>query len=516
MIDEENRFWTPTGCIFPGGPSSWCVLDWEQRRTIWVTMDEEQDEDVAAIQHLSRHIDTLDPSVRSVYFSLDGTLLSTSNEMPPDIGEKTTTWYPSITKAGIPRGVETVLWSDLTELDRLGPNVDLVSYKDKTAVDGTEHRKAVIKYYFRDQFIEIRWDELNIVMRLPPHRYILPLDRLVLDRPQGRILGFSTPYIPGGSLDSDSSRVFKLKWLRQLTQAVDNLNLKYGIMHHDIAARNLLVNPSTDDVVLFDFNYAIRIGLEKGPRLYNRDDVTGVIFTLYEIITHDEDSRGDMFDRRDPEKVQQLDEWEKHPDVLLDHPVSEYRSVLNEWVNQRRTGRQVSIYTEASEYIDWPNVVIGMNGYQVEHADSDDNEHVTINWARPIRNRSSPLPVGHSQTAKDAAQPAADEADSESPRTALVDRSQTSKDAAQPATDEADSESPRTAALTDGQDGSSYPNDDKPAAIDWTRTMPHRPSAVGVDEQPTFQEAQQTATDEPGSTLPEAATVPEDTSHLAG
>jgi hypothetical protein len=27
---------------------------------------------------------------------------------------------------------------------------------------------------------------------------------------------------------------------------------------------------------------------------------------------------------------------------------------LNEWVKKRREGRQISVYTEAPEYIDWP------------------------------------------------------------------------------------------------------------------------------------------------------------------
>lgn len=327
MIDEEYRFFTPDGAIIPGGPSTWRVLDGEQRRTIFVTMDEEQDEDAAAIQHLSKHIATLDPSVRHVQFSLDGTLLHTSTKVPPDVGESTNIWYPSITKARLPEGVESILWSDLTELDRLGPNVDMVCYKDNTAVPN-DHREAVVKYYFLSQFIYRTWSELNIVMRLPRHPNIIPFDKLVLDRVQGRIVGFTTPYIHGGTLNTNSSRLFKLRWLRQLTQAVDDLNLKYGIMHQDIAARNLLVNASTDDVVLFDFNFSTRIGYY--PESEERADVKGVIFTLYEIITQDEHFRDVPHEEQDPGKVQQLDDWVKHPDVLLDHSVSEYRSVLND------------------------------------------------------------------------------------------------------------------------------------------------------------------------------------------
>lgn len=61
-------------------------------------------------------------------------------------------------------------------------------------------------------------------------------------------------YIPGGSLDENKSRVFKLNWPEQLTHVVDDLNRKYGIAHQDIAARNLVIYSETDDLLIFDFN----------------------------------------------------------------------------------------------------------------------------------------------------------------------------------------------------------------------------------------------------------------------
>ena len=123
-------------------------------------------------------------------------------------------------------------------------------------------------------------------MRLPPHPNIVPLDKLVLDKSQGRIVGFTTPYIHGGTLHTDNSRIFKLKWLRQLTQVVDDLDFKFGVVHQDIAARNLLVKSETDDLMLFDFNSACRIGYI--GHVEDRDDIKGVVFTVYEIITKDD------------------------------------------------------------------------------------------------------------------------------------------------------------------------------------------------------------------------------------
>ena len=50
MIEDAFRFFAPGGTVFPGGPSTWDVLDWEQRRLIALTMDEEQEEPVSTVQ----------------------------------------------------------------------------------------------------------------------------------------------------------------------------------------------------------------------------------------------------------------------------------------------------------------------------------------------------------------------------------------------------------------------------------------------------------------------------------
>lgn len=55
-------------------------------------------------------------------------------------------------------------------------------------------------------------------------------------------------------------------------------------MHQDIAPRNLLVDPSSQKLILFDFNWAAcgKIGLLDG-----RDDLSSVVLAVYEIITND-------------------------------------------------------------------------------------------------------------------------------------------------------------------------------------------------------------------------------------
>ncbi|KAI6778045.1 uncharacterized protein J7T54_007653 [Emericellopsis cladophorae] len=136
---------------------------------------------------------------------------------------------------------------------------------------------------------------MNLWMRLPCHPNIVPFDRIVIDELEGRVVGFTSGYVPGGNLEENKSRVFRLKWLQQLIKVVDDLNLEYGIAHQDIAPRNLLVDEPTDSVRLFDFNFAARINYPspgKGENyLEDRNDIKGVIFTTYEIITQDNSLR---------------------------------------------------------------------------------------------------------------------------------------------------------------------------------------------------------------------------------
>ena len=68
------------------------------------------------------------------------------------------------------------------------------------------------------------WDELNLLKSLPPHPNIVPVDRVVLEDVESRVIGFTIKYIPGGTLDN-SKQPFRFEWIQQLTQLVDFLNL---------------------------------------------------------------------------------------------------------------------------------------------------------------------------------------------------------------------------------------------------------------------------------------------------
>ncbi|KAI1349622.1 hypothetical protein F5Y01DRAFT_288732 [Xylaria sp. FL0043] len=348
MIEDRWRYFAPGGAITPGGPSTWYILDWDQRRVIAVTMDEEQESEDVAVEHLKKHINDIGPGVYAIHLSPDGTIISTSTD--PEDDATACPYYPPLQDVHRPDHIETVLRSELRELDRLSPNVDLVSYTPHPETP-TESKTVIFKYYFLTQFYDRLWNEMNLWMRLPPHPNIVPFDRLVLEEVNRCVVGFTNKYIPGGTVDENKRRGFKLKWLKQLLHVVDDLNLQYGIMHQDIAARNLVIDPGTDELMLFDFNYSARIG-DIGYS-QDRNDIKGVAFTLYEIITRDYHFRKVPHERQNTADIEGVD-WVKQDDVALDHPVSEYRSVLNEWVKKRRQGNQITIYTEAPQYLEWP------------------------------------------------------------------------------------------------------------------------------------------------------------------
>lgn len=136
-----------------------------------------------------------------------------------------------------------------------------------------------------------------------------------------------------------------------------------GIVHSDICPWNLLINPETDDLQIFDFNLSAKLGWEgdvqnNGAFGYDidRNDVKFVVFTLYEIITRDLHFREEYYPNElDSSVVLEMDVWEQHAEVRLDSPVSDYRRLLEEWVNTReKVDKGINHYTQAPDAIDWP------------------------------------------------------------------------------------------------------------------------------------------------------------------
>ena len=338
MIPEEYRFFVPLNNLIRGGPSSWYILDWDQRRSISLTINKavlpghEEESEELAIAHLKKYIESIDTDIYAIECSPEGSLISTSTNPQDDI--TFCPYYPPLAalQEPHPKSLQTVLRSELVELDRFMPNVDLVSW-----CKSESPRPLVFKYYFLDVFARRTWEEINIWSRLPSdHPHIVPFDRVVLDESSKNVIGFTALFIPGGTLDEPvTPRPFKIKWLRQLIRVIDDLNFSCGIMHQDVAPRNLLVDPNTDDLMIFDFNFSCQIGTNQQED--DRDDVKGVILTMYEIVT------GQEVDYLEQNMTDVLEkEWIQHPSALLEGSVVEYRSILRDWLQIREEAKQAS------------------------------------------------------------------------------------------------------------------------------------------------------------------------------
>lgn len=126
MIDDDSKYFCLSGDIRVGGPSTWHVTDWDQRRVVSVTMDGEQDDESMAIEHFSRYSSHLSPDICRIYVSHTGEIISTYTDSEND--PTYCLHYPFLHETVVPEGIQTVRRDELEELERLGPDVDLVAY----------------------------------------------------------------------------------------------------------------------------------------------------------------------------------------------------------------------------------------------------------------------------------------------------------------------------------------------------------------------------------------------------
>ncbi|KAH6853577.1 hypothetical protein B0I37DRAFT_10146 [Chaetomium sp. MPI-CAGE-AT-0009] len=355
--DLDSRFKSVFTGWHPGSENGHYhhVIDWDQRRTISVfTPEGEQDEEFV-FEALEELIDDLPADVVRIAVSNNPELLSSSTAFSHDVTK--IPFYPSPADFPPQLQLAKVRRSQLTEIERLGLQVDHTTYELRPG----ETKHAVFKYYTNEGNTAMFWREVNCTLRIPSHPNIVPLDRLIIDSVTASspemVVGFTTPFVAGGTIADNVSRVFKLEHLRQLTTAIDYLNLRLGVAHGDVSIWNLLIDPETDHLKLFDFNLCAKLGHEE-----NRNDIKLAIVTIYEIITRDFSFREEEYypDELAASTVLQMEDWEQHPDVRLEEgvTVSEYRHVLENWVKDRRQGinKEVRDYKQAPEAIDWPSM----------------------------------------------------------------------------------------------------------------------------------------------------------------
>ena len=323
------------------------VWDWDRLRMVKIKGTARlfpPDEDIE-IAIMAQFADDLSPEVRAITVD-DGLLAGVSTD--PEEDDTTFVAYLPISIIGSLANCSKIQYSDLQELDRLGPGVDLSSYEDEFGVP----HKVAFKFnpFNKPRRLQMAWDELNILNSLPPHPNIVPFDRIVLEDVESRVIGFTTKFISGGTLDN-TNIPFRFEWLQQLTQLVDFLNLELGIMHQDIAPRNLLIDSDTDKILLFDFNWA---ACGKTRLLEGRDDVTAVVFALYELITNDTQFANIPHWNRTMHMVQSISEWTCKRE--LDSDVSRFRNFLNDWVATRKLEGDFERYLNAPNRLTWPDL----------------------------------------------------------------------------------------------------------------------------------------------------------------
>lgn len=208
--DLDFRFKTVIKSCDPVHGNYHAVTDFDQRRTITVSTPEDEDEGFI-FEVLEELIDDIPADVVHITVSNHGELLATSTANDSDWTK--IPFYPSPTDFP---PVPKVRRSQLTEIERVGLQVDHVTYEPTP--DETKH--VAFKYYINDGNTVMFWHEVNCTLRIPRHPNIVPLDCLVVDTPAGGhevVVGFTTPFIAGGTLLDNVNRVFKLNHLRQLT-----------------------------------------------------------------------------------------------------------------------------------------------------------------------------------------------------------------------------------------------------------------------------------------------------------
>jgi hypothetical protein len=86
--------------------------------------------------------------------------------------------------------------------------------------------------------------------------------------------------------------------------------------------------------MLFDFDWAARVGSSKvNPA---RNDMKGLLFTLYESLTQDNQVRNMCHEGQDVETVQAMAKWNVKTELESGTNVTTLRSMVAEWVQHRR------------------------------------------------------------------------------------------------------------------------------------------------------------------------------------
>lgn len=205
MIKPQDRFFSEGQGYF--GPNdnpiteAHCnVWDWDQLRLTKVKGTAKlfaRDEDVES-QILSQFANYLSLEVRAVTMDDDGLL--TGMLIDPNEDDTTFLAYLPFSITSSLSNCRVIRYSKLQELDRLGPGVDLSLYEANQEI----LKRSVLNFnpIPKGRRLQMAWDEVNLLKSLPPRPNIVPFDCVVLENVESRVIGFTTKYMPGGTLET--------------------------------------------------------------------------------------------------------------------------------------------------------------------------------------------------------------------------------------------------------------------------------------------------------------------------
>lgn len=166
MIDPQDRFFSEGQGYFgvrenPATETHCNVWDWDQLRLIKVkgTAKLFPPEEDVEISILAQFADYLSPEVRAITVNDDGLLTGVSTD--PEEDDTFFVGYLPLSLCQSLADCPTIHFSQLRELDRLGPGVDLISYNDQ---------RAAFKFnpLGMPRRLQMSWKEMNLLSKLPP------------------------------------------------------------------------------------------------------------------------------------------------------------------------------------------------------------------------------------------------------------------------------------------------------------------------------------------------------------
>jgi hypothetical protein len=294
-----------------------------------------------AIDILIECVETLGPEIHTVHVANDGTLRFSSEDPTLAIRYPLCLDDPNDTNQVLKR-------SQLEEVDRIVGGVDYVM-----PTIGLKEL-VVFKYTMREGWVKNVWDEMHILRGLRGHPSFVSFHRAIIDDVEPRVVGFTSVFVAGGDLNDNTTPTlpFHFCWLEELTSAVDDLNLKFGIVHQDIAPRNVLVDATTKRLKIFDFDRSARIGVDGA--LNDGRDVDGVICTIYESLTKNREF--EWHSPEDANAVEALELWDLKAKVEDEvGGIDTYRNFLRQWSTRRRAQR-IRHFSEATNPLEWPTI----------------------------------------------------------------------------------------------------------------------------------------------------------------